>query len=328
MTRAIVSGLTAAFLIIFCPPGSAKNTGLVFVSNEGSDGLVVFDPKSGTKVMDLPTSRGPRDMHFNADHTKLYVACAGDDVIDIIDVANLEVVGKLLTPSRPDAFGIDEKRRRVYVPNREGSSLSVIDMDQNVIVQEVPTGVLPKGVFVSKDGHLVYVTAQAGDDYRIHLIDASSDSLVQDLAVETRLRRIAPTPDGKELWVSAELTGEIYIIDRYKFSVDGKIALLPPGVLKADVTLADLRITRDGKTAYVTLGRAANVAVVNVVTRKVEAYIPAGILSESLAISRDETTLYVADSYRSGITIIDLRTHNATGLVPVGRLPRAVVIDD
>jgi YVTN family beta-propeller protein len=74
-------------------------------------------------------------------------------VIDIIDVAKLEVVGKLSTGASPETFGIDESRRRIYVSNEEGSSLSVIDMDQNIIVQEVPTGAEPEGVLVSENGH-------------------------------------------------------------------------------------------------------------------------------------------------------------------------------
>ena len=180
-------------------------------------------------------------MHFSADHTKLYVACGDDDVIDIIDVAKLEVVGKLTTGSSPETFGIDEKRRRIYVSNEEGSSLSVIDMDQNIIIHEIPTGAEPEGVFVSEDGHFVYVTSEVGD--LVHLIDADSGNVVQDVVVGTRPRRFAATPDGQELWVSAELSGEVYIIDRKDFVVKGKIDFLPPGMRKSDVTPVDLRIT-------------------------------------------------------------------------------------
>ena len=66
----------------------AKDTGLVFVSNEKTNNIIVIDPKTNKLVKDLKTSRRPRDMHFSADHSKLYVACGDDDVIDIIDVAS------------------------------------------------------------------------------------------------------------------------------------------------------------------------------------------------------------------------------------------------
>ena len=68
-------------------PAEAKDTGLIFVSNEKSNNIIVIDPKTYKIVKDIEVSRRPRDMHFNADHTKLYVACGDDDVIDVLDVA-------------------------------------------------------------------------------------------------------------------------------------------------------------------------------------------------------------------------------------------------
>jgi YVTN family beta-propeller protein len=138
------SSLAAMLLVAASSGGLAKDTALVFVSNERTNNLIIIDPKTNTVVKDLKTSRRPRDMHFNADHTKLYVACGDDDVIDIIDVAKLELVYKLSTGASPETFGIDESRRRIYVSNEEGSSLSIIDIDQNIIVQEVPTGAEPE----------------------------------------------------------------------------------------------------------------------------------------------------------------------------------------
>ena len=120
----------------------AAGTGLIFVSNEKTNNLIVLDPKTFAVVKDLKVSRRPRDMHFNADHTLLYVACGDDDVIDVIDVAKLEVVGKIATGASPESFAIDEKRRRIYVSNEEGSSLSVIDIDKGITIHEVPTGAL------------------------------------------------------------------------------------------------------------------------------------------------------------------------------------------
>src|SRR3954453_23016855 len=134
----------------------AKDTGLIFVSNEKTNNLIVLDPKTYQVVKDLKTSRRPRDMHFSADRTKLYVACGDDDVIEIIDVAKLEVIGRIPTGASPETFVIDEKRRRIYVANEEGSSLSMIDMDQGITVHEVPTGAEPEGVFLTEDGSQLY----------------------------------------------------------------------------------------------------------------------------------------------------------------------------
>ena len=228
-------------------PAIAKDTGLIFVSNEKTNNLVILDPKTLKIVKDLKVSRRPRDMHFNADHSLLYVACGDDDVIDVIDVAKLEVVKKIATGASPETFALDEARHRLYVSNEEGSSLSVIDIDQGITVHEVPTGAEPEGVFVHEDGKSVYVTSEVGD--LVHLVDPEAGAVINDVVVGTRPRRFAATPDGKELWVTTEMSGEVWIIDRARFVVAGKIEFLPPGMRKTDVTPVGIAMTRDGRLA-------------------------------------------------------------------------------
>src|SRR6266851_5738639 len=98
--------------MIVPPPSPAKDTGLIFVSNEKTNNLIVLDPKTYRVVKDIKVSRRPLFMYFCADHSRLYVACGDDDVIDILDVARLEVIGRLATGPSPETFALDEKRRR------------------------------------------------------------------------------------------------------------------------------------------------------------------------------------------------------------------------
>ena len=269
--REVLFVLALGTAALLSAPSHCKDTGLIFVSNEKSNNLIILDPKTYQVVKDLKVSRRPRDMHFSPDHSRLYVACGDDDVIDIVDVARLEVVGKLATGPSPETFALDGRRRRIYVANEEGSSLSVIDIDQNIIVHEVPTGAEPEGVLISEDGKTLYVTSEVSD--LVHMI----------------------APEGG--FVTAELSGDVYIIDRASFTVSGKIAFLPPGMRKTDVTPVGLAMTKDGRTAYVTLGHAAHVAVVDVPTRKIEAYILVGKRSWGVTLSRDESKLFVANGF-------------------------------
>jgi YVTN family beta-propeller protein len=87
-------------------------------------------------------------------------------------------------------------------------------------------------------------------------------------------------------------------------------------------------MTRDGKTAYVTLGHAAHVAIVDVPTRKVLGYILVGKRPWGIALSRDEQTLYVANGLGDDITVIDTKSRKARVSVPVGRIPYGVAVDD
>jgi PQQ-dependent catabolism-associated beta-propeller protein len=311
---------------VVASPARAKNSGLIFVSNEKSNSLIVLDPRTFQVVKDIKVSRRPRDMHFNTDHTRLYVACRDDNVIDIIDVARLEVVQEIATGPNPETFAIDEMQRRVYVPNKKGASLSIIDIDQNIIVKEVPTSAEPEGAFVSEDRKTVYMSSLVDDT--VDAIDVDEGYLVQRVAVGTHPRQIAVTPDGRELWVTAELSANVYIINRTSFSVDGKIEFLPLGTRKTDVSPLSLIITKDGKTAYVALREAGQVAVVDVVTRKIQCYIPMGRGLWGIALSPDEARLYVTNDLGDSVMIIDVNKRQATISIPTGRVPKGVIVDD
>ena len=59
-----------AFLLLCllaAAPAAAKNSGLVFVSNEKTNNIVVIDPASFKIVKDIKTCRRPRDLHFSTD---------------------------------------------------------------------------------------------------------------------------------------------------------------------------------------------------------------------------------------------------------------------
>jgi len=97
---------------------------------------------------------------------------------------------------------------------------------------------------------------------------------------------------------------------------------------KSDVTPVGLTMTKDGKTAYVTLGHAAHVAVVDVPTRKIEAYVLVGKRSWGVTLSKVESKLFVANGFGDDITVIDAKTRKAIISIPVGRIPWGVVIDE
>jgi YVTN family beta-propeller protein len=128
--------------------------------------------------------------------------------------------------------------------------------------------------------------------------------------------------------VSAELAGMVNIIDLDSFELIGDIELLPTGFRKEQVTPVDLLITEDGSRAYVALGRANHVAVVDVASRKVEKYILVGSRPWGLALTQDEKKLYVANGLSDDISIIDTESLKVTKSLPVGLVPYGILVDD
>jgi YVTN family beta-propeller protein len=128
--------------------------------------------------------------------------------------------------------------------------------------------------------------------------------------------------------VTAELSGEVYILDRGTNEIAQVLKFKPPGFQESDVTPVGLILTKDGKTAIITMGRANHVAFVDVATKKIEGYTLVGKRPWGVQLSSDNKLLFVANGLGDDITIIDMDARKAIRSVPVGRIPYGVVIDD
>lgn len=326
--RFLARSLPALVLgLVLSAEAKAKDTGYVFVSNEKTNNIAVIDPKQHYKIIQwIPTSQRPRDMKFSRDHRLLYVACGDDDVIDVINVATLNVTDHIPTGSSPEMFVLSRDEETLYVSNEEGSSVQKISMTDKIIVREIPTGAEPEGLAITGDGHTLYVTSEVTD--MVHVVDAEAGVVTDNIVVGTRPRRILVLHGGKELWVSNELSGQVSVIDRAVNRVSATIDFLPPGFRQVDVTPVGMTMTKDGKSAIVALGRANHVAFVATATRKVGDYVLVGSRAWGVALSPDEKTLYVANGLSDDLSIVDMESRKAIQTVPVGRVPHSVLVDD
>lgn len=307
-------------------PAEAAGTGQIFVSTEKGNEVVVFD-KDMNLVKRIATSRRPRDMHFNADKTLLYVACGDDDAIDVIDVATLEVVDSIPTGPSPEVFAFSPDEKMIYVSNEEDSRLEAIDLATRVSVQDVPTGAEPEGVLVMPDGKTAYVTSEVAD--MVHVVDTATGAVTKNILVGTRPRRFILTPDGSELWVSCELSSEIFVIDTATNEIKGdSLIFVPPGFREEDVTPVGMAITKDGSKVLLSLGRANHIAIIDAHSKDVLKYVLVGKRAWSVDLSSDEKTAYVANGLSDDVTLVDMASMNPVKSVPVGRVPHSVVIDD
>ena len=306
-------------------PALAANTGHVIVSNEKSNNLTVLT-LDGEFVATVETCARPRGMHFTVDRSSFFVGCADDSIIAIYDLETLSLTGRIMNVEEPETFDLHPDGKHLYVSNEEDATATLYDITTGELVAEFETGEEPEGVQITSDGKRVFVASEAADI--VHVIDVDAGEVIADILVDTRPRRFALTPDETELWVSAELAGIVDIIDVQTLELIGDITFLPTGFRKEQVTPVDILITRDGRRAYVALGRANHVAVVDVQSRKVLQYLLVGKRAWGLALNHAEDTLYVANGLSDDLSIIDLTSMRVTKSVVVGRVPYGILVDD
>ncbi|MEE8291546.1 MAG: hypothetical protein V3R80_08710, partial [Candidatus Tectomicrobia bacterium] len=117
-------------------------------------------------------------------------------------------------------------------------------------------------------------------------------------------------------------------IDTSTWQVVKKISISLRGVRKHNITPKEIELTRDGKLAFVALGRANHVVVIDAPTYTVRKFLLVGGRPWGMALSSDEGTLYVANGTSNDVSIIDVGKLKATKSVPTGRFPWTVVVDD
>jgi PQQ-dependent catabolism-associated beta-propeller protein len=177
---------------------------------------------------------------------------------------------------------------------------------------------------VSPDSKITVATSETTS--MAHFIDNTTFELLANVLVDTRPREATFAPDGKTVWVSAEVGGTVAVIDAKSYEVVKKIGFQIPGVPADLIQPMGIDFSKDGKLVFVALGPANRIAVINAETFDVEEYILVGQRPWHMELDPDGSKLYVANGLTNDMTVIDVATLKAEKSVPVGRLPWGVAI--
>src|SRR6266850_1406623 len=234
-----------------------------------------------------------------------------------------------------------------YVSNEKSNTVSVIDTDNWAVTKTIKVGQRPRGIDFTRDGKFVLVAV--GDDDTIQVIDAATQQVVdtlpsgpdpelfvQDAAgkvlivanvlVDARPRFAEFKRDGSELWVSSEIGGTVSIIDPVKREVTGKITFNIPGMRREAIQPVGIGMTRDGKTAFIALGPANRIAIVDGASHQVTKYLLVGQRVWHMAFTPDEKYLLVTNGVSNDVSIIDVVAQKVIKTIQVGELPWGIAI--
>ncbi len=325
LSRLVLSGSVALAMAMTAVPAWA-GSGAVFISSEKDNVITVLDGKTQQQIGLIKTCKRPRHMQFTADRKQLIAICGDDGSAVVVDVAGRKVVDKIALQEGAELFDLSPDSKMLYFSNEDEAQIVAVDLSTKKVVNQIKVGEEPEGVLMAPDGKTLYVTSEVAS--LVHVIDLSSGKVVKNIKVGKRPRRFALTPDGKELWVTNELGSSVSVIRTGDHVVTNTIKFEPKGFRPDDVTPVGMVMSGDGKNAFVTLGKANHVAMVDVATKSVKNMVLVGKRAWGVALSRDNSTLYVANGLSDDVSIVDVEKGRAIKSVKAGRVPHSVVIDD
>src|SRR5579872_4960278 len=232
--------------------------------------------------------------------------------------------------------------RRIYVPNTESNTVSVIDPDTYKVIDTFRVGRLPQHVTPSYDLKTLWVLNDRGNS--LTRIDPASGKAIGKIPV-TDPYNMYYTPDGKFAIVVAEQrerlnfldaatmkpANSVWVpckgVDHMDFSADGRYLIAScefgGAVIKMDVERQkllgrlplehhgmpqDVKLSPDGKVFYVADMHANGVHLIDGDNLTEIGFIPTGKGTHGLYVSRDSKYLYISNRGEGSISVLDFAT--------------------
>ena len=316
-----ISLLSVGLSLAFALPASAQTA---YVTNEKDNTLSVIDVKSMQVTETIKVGRQPRGLLLSPDNNRLYICASSDDTIQVFDIAQHKVIHNLPSGEDPETFALTPDGKRLFVSNENSSAVTVIDVDSRKVAAQFEVGVEPEGMAVSPDGKTAVNTSETTS--MVHWIDTATNTVMDNSPVGQRPRVAVFSPDGSKLWVSSEIGGTVTVLDAASHQVIKTIGFAVKGVPKDKVQPVGIRLSKDGKLAFVALGPANHVAVVDPQTFEVKDYLLVGHRVWQMAFTPDEKQLYTTNGVSGDVTVIDVDKLTPVKSIKVGRYPWGVAI--
>ncbi len=154
----------------------------LYVSNWGSRSVSLIDTETNRRVRDITVGLRPNDMALAPDG-RLFVACAGDNTVHVIQTRTLEEEAVPASPARrlwdktreiistslypqspegstPDAVALTADGNTLFIANADNNCVMVVDVSNpstSVVNGFIPVGWYPTALAVSPDDQTVLV---------------------------------------------------------------------------------------------------------------------------------------------------------------------------
>lgn len=309
---------------------SAQAGPFVYAANADSNDVTVIDAATNLVATTVNVGSEPRNPAVSPDGSRVYVPNRFDDNVSVISGTNNTVLTTITDPGfdEPYAAAVSPDGSRVYVANKEGGgsstgSLTVINASNNSVITTITDTcfVSPEWVSVNPAGTRAYVVNRQGNS--VCIVDTSSNTVVDDVAVGSEPRSAVVTCDGAFVYVANNQGSPS--VSKIQTSDNTVIG----GIDFGSGSPRNMSITPDCSKIYVPL-QNNTVGVIDRTAADATSLItvPGGDSMYGSAVVDSGTSVYVTDEDDNEVEVIDVATDTVlSGLglpIPAGSTPRGI----
>ena len=207
-------------------------------------------------------------------------------------------------------------RRVLYVRCEASDSISVVDVDRELLTTTITTGDMPTDMKLSPNGRTAYVVNRGGT---LSVVDTGTDRVVTDVPLGGTPSHAVIAPNGAFIYVVG-VAGATFGADQgrglfelgslwvVRTSDNTVTARLPLGSYAFSPV-----ISRDGRTVVVSNNMSDSLSVVDTAEQRVVGTVPVGRAPNSAVITSDGTRAFVPSIGTSTVAVVDLGTGSVRG---------------
>jgi DNA-binding beta-propeller fold protein YncE len=281
---------------------------LGFATNSSSNTVSVFNKFTMEIVDTIATSSSPQGAALDPRRGWVYIALAGDDAIEVIDVNAGEIIRSISLNfgDEPVEIALSPNGRTLVTANRGSNSASIINATSLRETSRIRLPSEPTWVAMHSVEPRAYVFQPSSN--AISVIDLVRRELVTTQTFEEIPVRGAVSSDGSSLYVITRNSPNLLVIDSGNLTLTGRIF----------VGTGAVSLTVDSKTDLVYVGKIfGDIAVIDPsVSMPISTFRVKGNAA-FLEIDNDENSLFVVLPGSNMIQKMDLVGQKVSGVIEV-----------
>jgi len=171
-------------------------------------GIAIMNTVNGEITGKIETGLTSGGIAVSPDGKYLYVTRTGNR-LSVIDIKKEKEINNIMVKDEPVGVKLSREGDKIFVLNRKGNSITVIDRDSQMLLAHIPAGKEPVDAVIA--GEELYVCNYSSND--ISVIDINKNRLVKNIPVERRPVAIAFNSMVQKLYVANSASETVSVID-------------------------------------------------------------------------------------------------------------------
>jgi YVTN family beta-propeller protein len=210
---------------------------------------------------------------------------------------------------------------RLYVVNKNGDTISIVNVRTMAVEHTIPTGRNPHELAVSPDGAKLYTGNVA--ENTVSVIDLKTNKELRKITTPdfNSPHGVAFTSDSRRAVVTSERAKKIVVIDATNDQVLRSIDTDQGGTHMA-------LINKAGTWAYFTNRDSNTVSFLDLTSYRIAANVPVGQGAEGFALSPDEKEIWAGNRIDGTLSVIDIARRQSVATIPAAAPIRVAFTPD